>query len=388
MKPYQIVQTTPPPGVIDLGLGNPDPSLLPLELIRQSASAYSERGERLSLQYGLEQGSAHFRQALAAFLTHGYAQDTDPRQLFVTSGASSALDLLCTLYTAPGDAVLVEEPTYYLALRIFADHQLRSIPVSGEDQDAFIENLEHSLREYHPRLLYLIPTFQNPSGRTYSQLQRERIITLAESFAVMLVADEVYHLLWYRQPPPPPFASYTSAAQQAVSLGSFSKILAPGLRLGWIQAGPTVISKLSGSGLLDSGGGLNPFTSALVTPLLENGGLEENIRNLRHAYAHRLQLLAGALRRDLPQAEWCEPQGGFFVWARLPGIDAAEFRQHAVEFKVDLRQGALFSSQGALQDCFRLSFSYYPAEEIEEGIRRIGDCYASFQDQVDRAVDN
>ncbi|MEA2008623.1 MAG: aminotransferase class I/II-fold pyridoxal phosphate-dependent enzyme, partial [Chloroflexota bacterium] len=162
--------------------------------------------------------------------------------------------------------------------------------------------------------------------------------------------------------------------EQVISVNSFSKILAPGLRLGWIHAHDNVIKRLAGSGLLDSGGGMNPFTSAILRYLIASGGLEANIAHLRREYAHRLKVMDAALRLHLPRAEYVIPQGGFFFWVHLPGVDAAKLREKAKQYKIDFRQGALFSSRRAMREYIRLSFAYYAPKEIEEGVRRLGAC--------------
>ncbi|MGB7095262.1 MAG: aminotransferase class I/II-fold pyridoxal phosphate-dependent enzyme, partial [Anaerolineales bacterium] len=176
------------------------------------------------------------------------------------------------------------------------------------------------------------------------------------------------------QTPPESFAVYTRDLEQIVSVNSFSKILAPGLRLGWIQAHGAVIERLSSSGLLESGGGMSPFTSALVRGLIESGGLDENINNLRKDYSQRLTAMDAALRTYLPTAEYTLPQGGFFFWVNLPGVDVADLRSRAQEFQVDFRQGALFSSQAGMRDYLRLGFCFYDSAAIEEGVKRLGDC--------------
>lgn len=381
MNRFRIVQSNPSPDVIDLGIGNPDHALLPLDLLHQAADEYFAAGDPRPLQYGLEQGNALFRHVLSSFLTANQdGMPVDPDRLFVTMGASSALDLICTLYTRPGDVILVEEPSYFLALRIFDDHGLQVISVPMDDGGISLDAVEERMAELRPKLIYTIPTFQNPSGITLRQDRREKLIALAQQHNVLIVADEVYHLLAYTQSPPRSFASYAGEAEHVVSVNSFSKILAPGLRLGWVQAGDRVIQRLSGSGLLDSGGGLNPFTSAVVANMIEPGGLEENITNLRAEYASRRNAMEMALLRYLPTAEWRRPQGGFFYWVRLPGIDAAELRTRAQAFKTGLRQGALFSSRHEMRDYCRLSFSYYGLEQIEEGVRRLGMCLATSSD--------
>jgi len=346
----------------------------PLELLRQAAETHFATGDRRSLQYGVEQGDGYFRCALAGFLTRAYGTHVDPGSLFVTAGASSALDLLCTLYTRPGDVIFVEEPSYFLALRIFEDHGLEVVPITMDAEGLCIDSLGEKLAKFHPKFIYIIPTFQNPSGLTLSQARREKLVELAHRFNFLVVADEVYHFLPYTQTPPQAFAAFAEDVEQVISVNSFSKILAPGLRLGWIQAHGVVIERLAGSGLLDSGGGMNPFTSALVREVIESGGLDKNIASLRIEYAGRLNALDAALHQHLPAAEYTLPQGGFFFWVRLPDVDTAEFRRKSREFKVDLRQGALFSSRLGKQDYMRLSFCYYGPEVLEEGVKRLRDC--------------
>jgi 2-aminoadipate transaminase len=376
MVEIPITQIKSSPEVIDLGLGDPDADLFPLELLQHSAEAYFASGDRQPLQYGAEAGNGYFRAALADFLAKAGGESIAPESLFVTAGASSALDLVCSLYTRPGDTIFVEEPSYFLALRIFADHGLRTVPIAMDEDGLCIEALEEELTRQHPKLVYSIPTFQNPSGRTLPQARREKLVEMAQRHNFLLVADEVYQFLGYSQAPPQPFAAFAQEVEQVISVNSFSKILAPGLRLGWIQTHGTVIKRLEGCGLLYSGGGMNPYTSALVCNLIESGGLEQNIQRLRTEYAARLAVLEAALGKYIPKAQYIPPQGGLFFWVRLPGVDTAELRRKAQGFKVDIRQGALFSSRKGLADSFRLAFSYYGPQDIEEGVRRLGDCLA------------
>jgi DNA-binding transcriptional MocR family regulator len=203
------------------------------------------------------------------------------------------------------------------------------------------------------------------------------LVQLSQEHDFLIVADEVYHFLNYSNQAIKPFAAYTDL-ETVISLGSFSKILAPGLRLGWMQAHPEGIKRLVTSGLLDSGGGLNPFTSAIVRELIEIGDLGNNIASLITAYRSRLVSMDASLRRELPQAVFETPQGGFFFWVRLPGVDAQELRQAAREFNVGFRQGVLFSSQAGLRDYLRLCFAFYNEEKIEEGIQRLKQCLEAF----------
>jgi 2-aminoadipate transaminase len=382
MTQLKIVQTDLPPGFIDLGMGNPDPSLLPLELLRSSSEAFFARKDVRPLHYGAEQGDGDLRRELSGFLAEAYRLPVEPGSLFITAGASSALDLICTLFTRPGDVIFVEEPSYFLALRIFEDHELKVVSIPMDDEGLCVEDLEKQIIEFQPKLIYIIPTHQNPTGRTLTQERRETLVAMARRTNVLIVADEVYHFLDFSGSQPQPLAVFCENGEQVISVNSFSKILAPGLRLGWIQAHPTVIQRLAGSGLLDSGGGMNPFTSALVRDLVESGGLKENIRNLCKEYARRLDAMGNSLKRHLPDARWIIPQGGFFFWVQLPGLDATELRREAKKFEVDIRPGVLFSSRNGMPDRFRLSFSYYEPDRIEEGIQRLRDCLDNYQPGV------
>ncbi|MEW5829992.1 MAG: PLP-dependent aminotransferase family protein [Chloroflexota bacterium] len=374
MTDLPVTQISLPPGFIDLGMGNPDFDLLPLELLHRSAETYFAAGDRRTLQYGAEPGDGNFRRALADFISTACGSRVDPGLLFVTAGASSALDLVCSLYTRPGDVIFAEEPSYFLALRIFADHGLRVVPIPMDDDGLRLDLLEEELLKARPKFVYTIPAFQNPSGRTLSQPRREELVELAQRHNFLVVADEVYQFLHYGPMPPQPFAAFTADVEQVISVNSFSKILAPGLRLGWVQAHAKVIGRLAGSGLLDSGGGMAPFTSAVVRGMVESGGLAENIARLRLEYARRLAALDAALRRYLPQAEYALPQGGFFFWVRLPGVDAAGLRREAQAFEVGIRQGMLFSSRNGMQDHVRLAFCFYREEALEEGVIRLKRC--------------
>lgn len=374
----QTAQMHADPSVVDLGVGQPQFSLLPMERLRQAAEMRFVQGDPGFLQYGAEQGDGYLRVSLAAYLTRAYGLAVAPETLFISNGASGGLDLVCTLFTRPGDTIFVEEPSYFLALRIFADHGLRPVAIPVDKDGLVIEALEEALTRTRPVLLYTIPTFQNPSGYTLAEDRRARLAGLSRKHDFLIVADEVYHLLHYSAQPPRPMAGYIDQGN-VISLGSFSKILAPGLRLGWLQSTPERVKTFVNCGLLDSGGGLNPFTSGVVRGLLENGELEANILELREIYGTRAAAMDAALRAHLPEAEYQVPAGGYFFWVRLPGrLDAEEFMRRAEAFKVSLRPGVRFSSQGGLQDFVRLCFAFYEAEDLAEGIRRMKMCVASY----------
>jgi DNA-binding transcriptional MocR family regulator len=369
---FQTTQSHADPDVIDFGAGHPADALLPRTVLQQAAALRLAQLDSSLLQYGLEQGDGYFRYALAEFLSRRYATPVDMEHLFVSSGASQALDLICTLYTQPGNVIFVEEPTYFLALRIFADHRLKVVPIPTDAHGLDVDALEAALASQRPALLYTIPTHQNPSGFTLPQERRARLVELSVQHGFLIVADEVYHLLSYAAAPPPPLASFAESGA-VLGLGSFSKILAPGLRLGWVQAAPQHMQRLYTSGLLDSGGGLNPFTSGLVRMVLEQGWQDEYLEHLHNVYRQRIKALHASLQEQLGDlVTYVVPTGGYFFWLQLPeAIDAARLFQRSVTYKVSFRPGVRFSSRDGLRNYLRLSFAYYDEAELSEGVRRL-----------------
>lgn len=365
----ETTQTTVNEDVIDLGIGHPGLSLLPVDLVGDSARAAFERGDPRMLQYGYEQGAGEFREALAGFLERTTGSPLAPGDLFVSGGVSQALDLLSSLFTRPGDLVFVEEPTYFLSLRIFADHGLRvrSIPTDAEGLD--VDALTEALGEETPAFLYTIPVHQNPTGATMSEPRRRRLVELAEEHGFLVLADEVYQLLTYEGDAPGPFSRFIDTGR-VCALGSFSKILAPGLRMGWISADGEILRRIVGSGFLDSGGGLAPLSSALLHAAVADGRLERHVAGLRAAYRARRDALVGAL--ETAPLRVVAPHGGYFIWAELPeGMSAAEVLPRAREAGVGFVPGPRFSATESLSRYLRISFSYYDPERIAEGARRL-----------------
>lgn len=373
MSHPRVTQLNPPPELIDLGIGQPGIDMLPLELLREAAGRALGRDEREFLNYGYEQGDGYLRRALAGFLRAQAGYDVRAEWLMITSGSSQGLDLICTHFARPGDTVFVEEPTYFLALRIFAERGLNVVAAPMGPEGLDLDGLQEMLARERPAFLYTVPTFQNPSGVTLSQTRREELVQLAREYDFFIVADEVYHLLNYGAVPPPALAHY-AGSERVLSLGSFSKILAPGLRLGWLQAAPSLLRTLTGSGLLDSGGGLNPFTSHVVRAVLEEERLVPHIAALKDVYARRAAVMDEALQRHLgSRVRYRLPQGGFFFWVRLPdGVDARELLSEAQEHGVAYQPGPNFSATGGCSQYARLCFTYYEEKRIEEGIARLG----------------
>jgi DNA-binding transcriptional MocR family regulator len=372
MNTVSSSQKVIPADMIDLGIGQPSPWLLPTEIIVKAAAHCSSNPERMLLSYGIEQGDPSFRAALSRFLEEIYAMPVEPAGLLVTNGASQAIDLICTLFSQAGDTIYVEEPTYFLARKIFADHRLKPMALPMDADGLVIDALEEELRRSRPAFLYTIPTYHNPTSVCLSAGRREQLAELSRRYDLTVVADEVYHPLAYASVPPPPLAWFCTSAK-IISLGSFSKILAPGLRLGWLQAAPEVIARIIRCGLLDSGGGVNPFTSGVVTSAMELGLLNENLTLLKDTYSRRMQAMCNALRRRLPESvEFADPAGGFFIWLALAeGMDAAGLQAKAIKRNVEFMPGFKFSSRQGLKNFLRLSFAYYDTPDLLEGVERL-----------------
>jgi 2-aminoadipate transaminase len=372
MTIFSSAQKEIPAGMIDLGIGQPSPGLLPVAAMAKAAAYCADHPGNALLAYGAEQGDGHFRLALSRFLEGAYGMPVDPAHLLVTNGASQAIDLVCTLFSKAGDTIFVEEPTYFLARKIFADHHLNPVALPMDADGLMVDVLEEELRRTRPAFLYTIPTYHNPTSICLSAARRSKLEDLSRRYDMTLVADEVYHPLAYTSAPPPPLAASCLSAQ-VISLGSFSKILAPGLRLGWLQAAPAVIERIVQCGLLDSGGGLNPFTSAVVRSAMELGLVDENLSLLKQAYTRRMQAMCAALHSKLPASvQFTEPAGGFFIWLSLPeGTDSVGLLSKAIARNVEFMPGPKFSSRQGLKNCLRLSFAYYDTPELLEGVERL-----------------
>jgi 2-aminoadipate transaminase len=374
----QFQQVVVPEGVIDLGVGQPNNAILPVDYVRRAAEMQFNDSPEF-LQYGAEWGDGYHRIALGEYLTEAYGTPVAPEQLFSTNGNSQALEMLCTVLTEPGDVVIVEEPTYFLAFQMFRDHglEIRGVPIDDEGLvvDALIDEVA-AIRAAGKRVAfaYTIPAFQNPTGITMSAQRRRELVDAARANDVLIVADEVYHLLRFAPGAmPPPMSAYVDEGP-ILSLGTFSKILAPGMRLGWIHGSVERLAALADSGLILSGGGLNPVTSTLATAMMRAGWQSEYVEWLRATFARRSATMIASLREHMP--EWVQydvPAGGYFVWLRLPaGADGAALRSVAKQHGVDLRHGAQFSPTGALGNHLRLSYAFYDDDDIVEGISRLG----------------
>ncbi|MFQ3663622.1 MAG: PLP-dependent aminotransferase family protein [Chloroflexaceae bacterium] len=366
------------PGIIELGWGHLDRDSLPVDIVAAAAEqALRDHGVE-ALAYGAEQGPGRLIAQLQARLKRleGVAPPAD--QVMITGGVSQALALLCTLLSRPGDVVLVEAPTYHLALRIFHDHGLRLVAVPGDARGMHVETagaLVQMLRAHNERVafLYLVPNFSNPTGGTLAPERRQALVAMAARECLTVIEDDAYGELWHETPPPPPLY-HLAPGGPIIRLGTFSKLLAPGLRLGWMLAAPDLVRRCCGSGMLDSGGGVNHFTATIVATLLEQGRLEAHVARLREGLRARRDALLAALALHLPTGcTWNPVLGGYFVWVRLPpGLDTLAMLPLAETAGVAYVPGRRFFADSGGHNYLRLAFSLLGPAELEEGARRLG----------------
>jgi DNA-binding transcriptional MocR family regulator len=367
----------PERGSINFSVGQPSADLLPLKLLATGCERFFADAAPFDLNYGQRQGDARFRAALARFLGSAEGRPVDPDTLMLTGGISQALDFVCGRFARPGDVAFVEEPSYPYSFQIFRDHGLEVVGIAMDGAGMDMAAFERALATRKPRLVYTIPAFHNPTGQVMERGKRDRLAALSREHDFVIVADEVYQHLYHGQPPPPSFGALV-AAGNVLSLGTFSKILAPGLRLGWIEASPEPLARLLASGALVSGGNFNHFTSHVVRTLMEGGELTAFVASLRTRYAERAQAMDAALRKHLAGvARWQKPGGGYFFWLELPegaNVPALEARARAAG--TGFLPGGVCSSGGGLGHCMRLSFAHYSVADIHEGVARLARAFA------------
>ncbi|MEE1753872.1 aminotransferase-like domain-containing protein [Streptomyces sp. SP18CS02] len=371
-----ILALTARPEVISFAGGLPAPELFDSEGIRAAyAGVLADAPDRV-LQYSTTEGDPDLRAAVAERMTvRGLPTGAD--DLIVTTGSQQALTLLAIALLEPGDVVLVEDPCYLAALQCFGFAGARVVPVPTDEQGLDPEALEEIVVRERPKLLYLVPTFQNPTGRTLPLARRRAVAQAAERHGFWIVEDDPYGELRYDGEPVPWIASIPAAADRTVLLGSFSKIMAPGLRLGYLRAPAAlrracVISKQSAD--------LHTSTvdQAAAARYLRDRDLDAHVAVIRGAYRERRDALLGGLGDALPAASrWNRPEGGMFVWARLPeGQDATELLHLAVGNDVAYVPGAPFFAGKPDPGALRLSFTTHSPTEIQEGLRRLAGVFA------------
>jgi 2-aminoadipate transaminase len=376
----ELLKLTQDPELISFAGGLPAPELFPVErFIEASQKVLKEHGAK-ALQYSPTEGYVPLRELIAGRM-NDVGIPVSAGEILITSGSQQALDLTGEIFLDPGDTVLLERPSYLGAIQAWAAYQVRfvgaEIDRNGVIPEALLEGLKAS-----PKFMYILPNFQNPGGTTLAADRREMIVEKAREFGVPVVEDDPYGSLRFEGEPLPPLAAIDARSnggslEHVIYLGTFSKILAPGLRLGWVAAKPEVlryyVQGKQGQDLHTS-----TFTQMVAYEVAKDGFLEEHIKKIQEVYGHRRDVMVAAMKRYFPEGvTWTVPQGGLFLWATLPdGMDTEPLFKQAIEEKVAFVPGYVFYApeigKEPLRNSMRLNFSNARPEMIEEGIRRLG----------------
>jgi DNA-binding transcriptional MocR family regulator len=365
---------------ISLLLGHPDPAtLLTAEFQAAIQNAMSQPRSYAALQYGPEQGTPRLIQFLVDRFNREQQPALRPEQVMIVAGSTHAVDMITRLYARPRGVVLVEAPTYADSIHIFRDHQveLRAMPM--DENGLLIPELEKTLAALKaegnsPTFLYTIPNFHNPTGITTSEARRIETIRLARQYRFLIVEDDVYRELSFEGTVPRSYYALANG-EGVLSIGSFSKTLAPGLRLGWLFGSPEAIQRFVTCGTTQMGGGANPFAAHIVAEYCCEGHWEAHIARLRALYRRRCDVALGALREYMPKGvTWTQPAGGFFLWLTLPqSVLAQQVKQAALQAGVLVAAGnGFFVNSGDGDHNLRLAFSFAAPADIEAGIRILG----------------
>ena len=366
--------------VVPLAMGSPAPDAIPVEAVRAVAEEVL-RDAADALSYGPTEGERSLRSALGDFLT-AQGDEVEPERLLVTAGGMQGIDLVCKLWVDPGDLVIAESPTYTNGTGTIRSYE-GSVLEAPIDQDGMVvERLEQlvSAAGRTPRLIYTVPTFQNPSGTTLSLERRLRLLELAAEWDAVVLEDDPYGLLGFEGPPPPSLRALSGQDPRVVGVHTFSKILAPGLRVGWVVAAPDVVRRM-----VDAKQAMDTCTNVLgqrlVAGILGHGDMEAHLGRLRRAYRAKKEAMRSALDEhfgDEPGCSWTDPAGGLFLWLTLPeGVDAQGLFEVALAEGVAFIPGPAFSVGGAYPNALRLCFSYADEARTREGVGRLRRAYDS-----------
>ncbi|WP_343628566.1 PLP-dependent aminotransferase family protein [Comamonas aquatica] len=368
------------PGIISFAGGFPDSAMFDVAGIQDAAQKALAQDAGLALQYGATEGFMPLREQLAAFTAAKGAKDVYADNLVVTTGSQQALDLLGKCMISPGDKVIVEGPTFLATIQCFRLYGAEVISAPIDSQGVIVDELEKLIAEHQPKLVYLIPTFGNPSGATLSLERRQRVLELAVKYQTLVVEDDPYGDLYFDAPPPASLLALSSEVPGSrdwlAHCGSLSKVLSPGLRIGWLIAPPELLAKAVMCKQF-SDAHTSTFAQATAAHYLLAGHMPATLAKVRKVYAQRAQTMMAALRSELGDAvAFTEPQGGLFLWVRLTGAhgaldDANVLAKQAIEQGVAFVPGAPFFSQHPDLSTFRLSFATADEDKIREGVARL-----------------
>ena len=368
------------PGIISFAGGFPDPALFDVEGIKESSNAVLTNAPGAVLQYGATEGYGPLREGISGFMANKGAS-VQPQGLIVTTGSQQALDLIGKTMISPGDKVIVEAPTFLATIQCFRLYGAHIIgaPIDADGVD--VDQLEKLIEEHKPKLVYLIPTFGNPSGATLSLARRKRILEIAARTHTLVVEDDPYGELYFDTPPPPSLLALSDevpgSREWLAHCGSFSKILSPGLRVGWLIAPPELLAKATMCKQFSDVHTSN-LTQATAAHYLTLNRLDGALAVVRKTYAERATVMAASLQRELGDSiAFNAPKGGMFFWAHLTGAhgksaSAPEFAKRAIDKMVAFVPGAPFFAHDPDLSTLRLSFATVGLDKIEEGIARLG----------------
>lgn len=379
---------------LDMSVGAPGPDILcklPEMFLRATARRMEIEAESGSLfQYGPEQGIVSFRRNLARLLADEYKSPVDEDELIVTTGATNGLFLTCSLLLDSQAVVFVENPTYFIALKILSqDLGFKVIPIPMNKDGIDTKTLEKCVKEARRKytgsedkfwsMLYTIPNFHNPTGISFSDSVCGEMVRISAENGMLVFCDDVYNLLTYQDKPHASRLKSLDKNNFVISNGTFSKILAPGLRLGWLEVPKCLVSRFTSSGMLVSGGSQNNYTSGIVSTLLQQGEVATHLEDLRLIYGERMHAAYKYLSENLP-GSWTlvNPGGGFFLWIEAD-CDLTEFCSRLAEAGVNVLQGTRAcpytfigeSHEGNLSNAFRLSIAYFTLDKIVEACKVI-----------------
>ena len=361
----EILKLTERPGVISLAGGLPAAETFPVEAVREAAARVLRDAPREALQYAASEGHVALREWVAEHLGAHQGMDVSPDQVLITNGSQQGLDLAAKVLIDEGARVLVETPTYLGALQAFMPYEPVVEGVASDGEGPQPQALEAAARG--ARFAYLLPNFQNPTGHVYTEERREALVAVAAHAGLPLVEDNPYGELWYDAPPPRALAARWP--QGVLYLGSFSKVLAPGLRLGYVAAPRAIYPKLlQAKQAADLHTGI--FSQRLVHEVLASGMLDAHVATIRARYRAQRDAMASALALHMDGlATWSVPRGGMFFWLDLaPGLDALALLPRAVEAGVAFVPGAPFYATSPRAGTLRLSFVTVAPAQIEAGI--------------------
>jgi 2-aminoadipate transaminase len=368
------------PGIISFAGGFPDSAMFDVVGIQEAVNKALNEEPGGALQYGATEGYGPLREQLAAFMG-GKGVDVAPDGLIVTTGSQQALDLLGKTMISPGDKVIVEGPTFLATIQCFRLYGAELISAPIDENGVKTDELEQLIAEHQPKFVYLIPTFGNPSGATLSLARRKKVLELAVKYQTLVVEDDPYGELYFNAAPPPSILALAKDVPGSRELiaycGSLSKVLSPGLRVGWMIAPAELLAKATMCKQF-SDAHTSTFAQATAAQYLKAGRMPATLAKVRQVYGERALAMGKALKRELGDAvEFTQPQGGLFFWARLTGAggkitDAGEFAKKAITHNVAFVPGAPFYADQPDLASFRLSFATADLAKIEDGVKRLG----------------